>query len=151
MTKTALKTSRFGDITYEQEDVVVFEDGLVGMPEFREFVLIQHKEGSPFRWLQNVEDGSMALLVVDPSHYVDHYRPEMPGAVADNLRLSNETPILVYTVCTIPSGDPKAMTLNLAGPVVINAETRRALQVVLEDEDYPVRFPVFQKESERAA
>jgi flagellar assembly factor FliW len=42
------------------------------------------------------------------------------------------------------------MTMNLAGPIVVNAESRRAMQVVLEDERYPVRFPAFRIESDAA-
>ena len=34
-------------------------------------------------------------------------------------------------------------TANLAAPVIINLETRKAKQVILEDEAYTIRYPIF--------
>jgi flagellar assembly factor FliW len=81
--------------------------------------------------------------MVDPAQYVADYAPEMPGQVVKRLGLAQETPRLVYTIANIPSGHPEKMTLNLAGPIVINAENRRAVQVILEDLAYPTRHQVF--------
>lgn len=150
-TANSVQTSRFGLIECEAEDVLTFDEGLIGLPDLQEFVIVQHREDSPFRWMQSVDDPSIAFLVVDPATYAANYSPEMPESVSSALELTAETPILVYTICTIPNGNPRGMTLNLAGPVVINAESRRAKQVVLEDETCPVRFNVFEQASEKAA
>jgi len=150
-TQTMIHTARFGEIAFEAEDIVLFQEGLVGLEGFRRFVLIQHKEGSPFRWLQSLDDGSFALLVIDPCHYVSDFAPDMPESATSALGLTADTPILVYTICSIPNGNPQGMTLNLAGPIVLNAETREARQVVLDDETYPVRFSVFGRQEQEAA
>ncbi|MCB0826571.1 MAG: flagellar assembly protein FliW [Armatimonadetes bacterium] len=147
MTQQAFATSRFGEIKFTKEDVVNFANGLLGFPKAQQFVLIQHKEGSPFRWLQSVESEELAFLVVDPAEYVTNYAPDMPNSMAQSLNLSEETPRLVYTIVTIPRGKPKDMTLNLAGPIVINAESGQAMQTVLENDEYEIRFRVFPKES----
>lgn len=150
-TKVALETTRFGVIEFEDRDIVTMREGLVGLTHLRQFVLIQHKEGSPFRWMQSLDDGSMAFLVVDPNEFVEGYSPEMPESASCALNLTEETPILVYTICNIPNGNPKGMTLNLAGPIVINATSQYARQVVLEREEYPVRFKVFSEKAADAA
>ena len=150
-TAQQIHTSRFGQIEFESEDVVTFPEGLVGLPNLKEFVLVQHRDDSPFRWLQSADDPTAAFLVVDPVIYVKDYSPEMPETASSALGLDAETPILVYTICTIPNGTPRAMTLNLAGPVVINSETRQARQIVIEDENYPVKFEVFSTEKGKAA
>jgi len=150
-TMTAFDTVRFGTIQFGPEDIVTFEEGLIGLSDLKSFVLIQHKEDSPFRWLQSLDEGTVAFLVVDPAAYTSNYNPEMPESATTALNLSEDTPILVYTVCTIPNGNPRGMTLNLAGPVVINAESRRARQVVLEDESCPVRFAVFDDQKSQVA
>ncbi len=150
-TQLLTKTARFGAIEYRPEDVLNFAGGLLGFPACDRFVLIEHKEGSPFRWLQSLDEPSVAFLVVDPGHFVEDFAPEMPDCVANALGLECETPRLVYTIVTIPPGKPRAMTINLAGPIVVNAENRSARQVVLEDVRYPIRFPVFQERQEQAA
>jgi len=43
------------------------------------------------------------------------------------------------------------MTLNLAGPLVINAAERIGRQIVLEDKAYPVRHRVFNQGEEGKA
>lgn len=145
MTTLTTETARFGRIAYTNEDVVTFEHGLVGFPSLNGFVLIQHKEDSPFRWLQSIDEGEMAFLVVDPAHYVDGYSPEVPDFEAEAVGLKEETPRLVYTIVSIPPGKPEDMTINLAGPIVVNLETGKARQVVIEDACYSIRHKVFQK------
>ena len=71
MIKEVINSSRFGLIDYELQDVVVFNEGLVGLPSLKQFVLIQHKENSPFRWMQSLEEGAVAFLVVDTAAYVE--------------------------------------------------------------------------------
>lgn len=142
-TQYAVETTRFGVVEFSEEDVVTFANGILGFPDARRYLVIHHKEDSPFRWLQNVEYGDLAFLVADPAHYVPGYAPELPDQIAEELNLSEESPRLVYTMVTIPKGKPDGMTLNLAGPLLINLESRQARQVVLEDQRYPIRYKVF--------
>lgn len=146
---TAL-SNRFGSFSYEEEDVVHFPDGLLGFPDVHDFVLIQHKENSPFRWLQSLEVPTLAFLVTDPGAFFADYAPEMPLDDVEALNLSVETPRLVYTMVTIPSGHPESMTVNLAGPIVIHAETRVARQLVLDDPRYPIRQSIGSRKKEES-
>jgi len=142
ITETSVKTQRFGPIEVSPEDIITFPEGLLGFPECTRFVVIQHKEGSPFRWLQSVEHAELAFLIIDPAELVPDYAPIMEDQVALDLGLTEETARLVYTIVTIPRGNPQAMTLNLAGPIVINGETRIARQLVLTDERYGTKHLV---------
>lgn len=151
MTPLTTQTARFGEVTYTNEDVVSFDHGLVGFPDLSDFVLIRHGEDSPFRWMQSVEHGDLAFLVVDPGHYLTDYAPEIPESAVEGLGIQEETPRLVYTIVSIPPGKPEEMTVNLAGPIVVNLENGRARQIVLEDECYPIRHRVFAKKKESDA
>lgn len=155
MNTQQLSTGRFGQIEFSPEDVITMMDGVLGFPDFRQYLILQHKEGSPFRWLQSLDEPRLAFLVVDPCHFVADYAPEMEIRHAQDLNLVEETPRLVYTIVTIPQGKPEDLTLNLAGPIVINAETRSAKQIVLEDPLYSIKFSPYaqatQSEATRAA
>ena len=35
------------------------------------------------------------------------------------------------------------MTVNLQGPIVINAEERKAAQIIVDSSEYPVKFPIY--------
>ena len=141
-TMASIETTRFGKIDCAEQDVVHFSEGLLGFDNAQRFVVIQHKEGSPFCWLQSLDKGDLAFLVVDPAIYVANYAPEMPERVAEDLELKEETPRLVYTIVTIPHGKPDDMSLNLAGPLLINVESRKAKQVVLDPDVYPLKAKV---------
>ena len=54
----------------------------------------------------------------------------------------NEENLLVLVTVSIPS-DLTKMTVNLKGPIVINSETRKACQVIVEGNDYVVKFPIY--------
>ena len=150
-TMNNLQSTRFGAIEYSPEDVVTIQDGLLGFPGREAYLVLTHKEGSPFRWLQSIDEPALAFLVVDPGHFVQGYSPLMSDEAASALGLGEETPRLVYTIATIPNGKPEEMTLNLAGPIVINGETRAARQLVIEDPNCAIKHRVFGKTAEQLA
>ncbi|MCW5935291.1 MAG: flagellar assembly protein FliW [Fimbriimonadia bacterium] len=134
-----LSTSRFGTITIEENNIYHFPEGLVGFRSLKRFALIQHKEDSPFLWLQSVENGSFALLLTDPWSFNHDYAFELSDEEADALCLNEQTSKWVYTIVSIPPGKPHAMTANLLAPIVLNEEQRIGRQVVLNDDQYTTR------------
>ena len=45
----------------------------------------------------------------------------------------------LYTLLTVPAGDPHGITANLMAPVLINPTTRHARQVIVNNDDYGLR------------
>lgn len=140
-----LETTRFGTIRVQAEDIITFEDGLVGLEQYQRFVLIRHDEEGPFWWLQSVDEPSLALLLIDPWYFRADYEVVLSDAEAERLRIDESTPKVVLTTVSIPSGKPHAMTSNLLAPLVINLELRLGRQVILEDERYHTRHPILQE------
>jgi flagellar assembly factor FliW len=146
-----LQDTRFGDIEYNDLDVITFAEGLVGFPATTEFVLLCPREDKPFRWLQSTQEPDLAFLVTDPAVYVANYAPQVSDSVARSLAMTTETPRLVYTTVNIPRGRPDQMSINLAGPILINAADRKGKQIVLEDGAYTTKHRVFQKADQESA
>jgi flagellar assembly factor FliW len=145
MTTYLLHTPRFGAVEYTHEDVVTFPDGMIGFAAQREYLILQHKEGSPFRWLQSIESPELAFLIVDPVHFVADYSPSVTAEAVHSIDVVEESSTLVYTVVTIPKGMPGEMTLNLAGPIVVNADKRLAKQLILDDSRWSLKHKVERK------
>lgn len=139
-----LNGTRFGTVEFETEDMLTFEEGLIGLPALKHFVLVSTREDSPFRWLQSIEDPAMAFLITEPGRFVADYAPEVSDRDQERLHLDAETPCLVYVTVSIPPGRPEDMTINLAAPLVINARTRTGKQIILEDEAYTIKHRVLQ-------
>lgn len=140
-----LETTRFGTINIQADDIITFEDGLVGLSQYRRFVLIRHDSEGPFWWLQSVEEPSFAMLLIDPWYFCADYEVVLSDADAEKLQMREETPKAVLTTVSIPPGNPHAMTANLLAPLVINTEMRIGRQVILDDERYHTRHQILQE------
>lgn len=138
-----INTVRFGPIEFEEEDILLFPEGILGFEDCTRYVVLRHGEKGVFLWLQSLDRPDVAFLVADPASFEPNYAPEMPPGVAHLLKLSADTPRLVYAILSIPPGKPQQMTANLAGPIVINVVERLACQVVVEDGAWSTKHPVF--------
>jgi len=138
-----IENTRFGGVEYSADDVIEFVDGPVGFSEFRQFLLLNQGKNSPYRWLQSIEDCTLAFLLAFPEALVPGYKPEFGSAVEQEMEIGDGTPILVLTTASIPSGKPEETTLNLLAPIVINGATMKAKQVILFDDAYTVKHRVY--------
>ena len=141
----SIETTRFGALDIEERNVLHFADGLPGFEVLRLFTLVPHHtteggKGSPFIWLQSLEDGGLAFLAMEPQQAFPDYAPRIPDADLESLCLSDGTarPRL-YVLLTVPEGNPCGITANLMAPVVVNPQARLARQVVLTTEQYGLR------------
>lgn len=145
---SVLNGTRFGTIEYEAADVVNFSEGLVGLRDYRQFVIVGHRPGSPFRWLQSLEDPDFAMLIVEPTAYAADYSPAIPESDLTAVDLSADDPRITFVTASIPAGNPKEMTLNLAGPIIVNPANREGVQVVLTLDSYTTRHRAFPSDSD---
>ncbi|NDV25145.1 flagellar assembly protein FliW [Desulfovibrio sp. JC010] len=132
--------TRIGEREITEEGIIYFSRGLIGFDDKREFALIQLSDASPFLLLQSVEDPGLGLLVADPYSFMDDYEVRLSEAEKRILRVENVRQMAVLVTVTIPPGRPNETTLNLGGPIIINSEARRGMQVPQVDSKYPTHF-----------
>ncbi len=120
-----------------------FEEGLPGFSHLQFFRLLSEDENSPFYVLQSQEqEEQVEFWIVDPFIFFQDYEFTLPQQAKEQLRITEETPIAVVNIVTVrPDGQ---VTVNLKAPIVINRENRMAKQVILNDEKYELRKPLFQ-------
>lgn len=141
-----IHTRIFGEIEIAEEKIITFENGIIGFPDLKQFTLL-HDEArgmdAGIRFLQSIEEPGFAMPVMDPLIVKPDYDPEVNDELlAAAGKITPENLVVLVTV-TIPK-DLTKMTVNLQGPFVINAEERKACQVIVEGQDYPVKFPVYE-------
>lgn len=132
--------TRIGEREITEEGIIYFSRGLIGFDDKRDFALIQLNETSPFLLLQSLEDPGLGLLVADPYSFMDDYEVRLSEAEKRILRVENARQLAVLVTVTIPPGRPDETTLNLGGPIVINSEAKRGMQVPQVDSKYPTHF-----------
>ncbi|MCK4546804.1 MAG: flagellar assembly protein FliW [Candidatus Eisenbacteria sp.] len=136
-----IDTTRFGVLEVPEEEVVEFSRGLFGFEDIDRYVLLDHRPGSPFRWLQAVGRPDLAFVVMDPREFCSHYDFDIPEEDGLVLKSSDGEGLQVLVVVGIPD-DPVEMTANLKGPILINAVRRIGRQIVLPGDQYSPRFRI---------
>ncbi len=138
-----IETSRFGTIVVKEEQIFHLPEGIIGFPEWTRYILINHREGSPFQWFQSIENQDLAFVLMDPLDLVADYDIDL--SPEDSLLLQIDQPVAEITalvVVNISKQPPSEITANLLAPVVINSGKKIAKQIILYQSDYSVRHPV---------
>lgn len=146
-----IDTLRFGKISVQTERVISFPKGILGFNQYHDFILFPHRENSPFFWLQSVEDGNLAFVAMNPKLVCDEFSFDLDEAAAEDLCTTESANLEVLCIVTVPPDKPEGMTINLLGPIVINANKRLAVQVVLNSERYSHRHPVLRPQAANEA
>ncbi len=122
-------TSRVGTVAVDPTSVLIFPHGLIGFERLREFVLVDFKPGTPFRYLQSMERPEVGFLVADPFAFLKEYRIHVGRAEERILKVRSVREVAVLVLVTVPKGRPEESTLNLLGPICLNVRERIGLQV----------------------
>jgi flagellar assembly factor FliW len=136
-----VKTTRFGEIEVRDADRVEFPLGLIGFPELKSYVLLDFVGDARCKWLQSLDDGSVAFLVVNPLLLSPDYVAEVNEAEVACLDLADEADAVLATILTVPS-DRRRATANFKAPVVFNLKTRRGAQVILGGAEFTTRHRI---------
>ena len=141
-----LTTRIFGEVEIEDSKIINFPNGIIGFPDLTRFTLIHDEEEesgkNTIRWLQSVDEPGFAMPVIDPLVVCPDYSPSVDETkVSDIGDIKNEDVLVLVTV-TVPH-DLTKMTVNLMGPFVINTESMKGVQTIVENSDYPVKFPIY--------
>ncbi len=133
-------TKPFGSVELDERQKVRFPLGLLGFESLHDYALLD-AEQAPFYWLQSLEVVEIAFVLIEPRIFRPDYSP---GAFPDDLTeigLARPEDALVFAIVTIPE-DPRLMTANLQGPLLINRETRTGRQCISADPRWQVRHPL---------
>lgn len=141
-------TLRFGDVTVPRERVLEFPRGLVGLTESRRFVFFHPEEDQgPFFWMQSIDEPSLAFVVTEPQNFFPGYSVPLGKDEQSTLGIAEQKDGVVCVILVVPE-DPRQITANLRGPLVINMSTRVGVQLILTGEEFSVREPLFQTPEE---
>lgn len=137
-------TKVFGEITIDDDRIITFPKGIVGFPQLTDFALLHDSErgSDSIHWLQSIQEPGFAMPVMDPLIVCPDYNPEVDDELLKHLGELDPEELLVLVTVTVPK-DLTKMSVNLKGPIVINAVEKTATQVIVEGDTYQVKFPIY--------
>ncbi len=138
-----LNTVRFGEIDIDESRIFNFAMPLIGFDDRTRFVIIEPNQDALFKWLQSVDDPTLAFPIISVSALNFDYTIDIPDNVVEALKITNVESLLVMNITSIPQDDPKGTTINLLAPVIFNLDAQIAGQVVLSGSGYDISYPMF--------
>lgn len=112
---------------------------LPGLAPLLDYRLSEVDDAPGLYSLESAEHEGVRLHVISAPDYLPGYRPELPLDALVAIGSPEAPTVLIVT--TLVDGVP---WVNLLAPLVMNPGTGVAIQVILDDGDWPVRVPLAQ-------
>jgi flagellar assembly factor FliW len=109
-----------------------------GFPDHRRFYLVSIDDSGLVYWLTSADDPELRFLVIPPQPLFPDYTPEISDEALAVLGVDEAERILLLLVVTAGESLPDT-TANLMAPIVVDKQSRRAVQTVLAGSGFPVR------------
>ena len=135
-----ISTKFLGDVTIQEEEILYFEQGLLGIEETKKFVLLPIDTELPLAILQSVEQAEISFIVALPFAFKSDFIFDLTDEDIEQLQVVQPEDILTYAIITL-ADTLKESTLNLLAPIVINTKQKLGKQIVLSDSvTYPLKY-----------
>lgn len=134
-----LFTKYFGEIDYNEQDVLTFPKGLFAFEQEKSFLLLPFAgSGGVLLCLQSVYTPELAFVVMNPFSLNNNYAPVLQPEELKFLQGEDSHEFCYYVLCVVKNPICES-TVNLKCPVVINDSTNKAMQVILDGDEYGMR------------
>jgi flagellar assembly factor FliW len=134
-----VESYRFGVLQVAEEDLIQFPGGLVGLSHLKRFVLLCDSQSQDLYWLQSTERPEFALALMHRDKLAGQWEFDGEGVDTAGLALENSADAEVFVILNRVQG---TFTVNLKGPILVNARAMLGKQVVLSDARHDVRHPL---------
>jgi flagellar assembly factor FliW len=136
-------TKAYGAIEVDERQKILFPYGILGFESLKEYVLLDAAQ-PPFYWLQSLEVLEIAFVMIDPRIFRPDYVLEVSPEELAEIGIRSPEEALDFSIVTIPE-DPRQMTANLQGPIVINRDSRIGRQFISANPRWELRHPILKE------
>jgi flagellar assembly factor FliW len=135
-----IDTEQFGRIEINEEDVIIFPEGIPGFEDSKKYVLIGNESNEAvFFWLQSVDIPELCFVVTDPFMVYDGYGVDVEDEDVELLELTDPKKVLTLTIVVIPENNNE-IRVNLKAPILINMEKKLGKQIIQKNDNLPIRY-----------
>ena len=141
-----VQTKWFGEIEVSDDKIITFEKGIIGFEDWKKYTLVydaEREEDVSIVWLQAVDEPTLALPIMKPEIVYQNYDPIVEDEIIATLGEDiQNAELMVFCALTVPQ-DLTKMTINLKAPIIINVDTMKGVQLIADNSDYQVRYPIY--------
>lgn len=126
----------FGQVSYDKNEAIHIINGLIGFEAYTEYLPIPfHEDSDSLISLQSLEDETLSFILMNPFGILADYSPSLSDEELKELDAEASEDLSYYVVCVMRDSVAES-TVNLKAPLVVNARTRQARQIILDQSEY---------------
>lgn len=125
-----------------RQNIIHFDEGILGFEGIKEYLLYHEDEDGIIWNLQSVHSDIPSFVVVDPYPIVNDYKPVFSKSDLDYFGETDEENLCILVVAVIKPNLSESV-INLKAPIVIDVNSKKAKQIILDNSDYPIRYRLF--------
>ncbi len=142
-----IKTKYFGEVDYDESKSISFPSGFFGFEDEKSFLLMPFEgSGGTLLCFQSTVTPQLAFVAMNPFALHSEYQPVLTDDELKALDVSHSTELCFYVLCVVrePVSESK---VNMRCPIALNEDTRTAMQVILESDEYHMRHKLSEFQS----
>lgn len=124
-----IQNKQFGEIEYNPDSIIHFEEGILGFEEYKNYLPITEKDGF-FLWLTSVDEPELIFPLFSIKLLQEEFNDVEELEPFGIVKLDKE---------------PQNVSINLKAPIFINQGAKTGYQKIIENDDYPIDYPLFVK------
>lgn len=127
-----------------EKEIITFPKGLPGFEAYKKFELAEEKD-SPIAYLNSSADKDIGFVLFKPHVTFADYltKVELDEEETEILQVKEDDQVDVWLILTLCLSDMAKTTANLRAPIIVNSRTQKGIQLILGDEKYSSRHPLF--------
>jgi len=136
-----IQTKFHGELKIEPDQNWNFPKGVPGFEQENKFALLPIEGNHTFQVLQSTTTPDIAFIVVNPYTLVADYTFNIDEPTIDLLKIEKEHDVFVLGVLSLK--EPfESSTINLQAPLIFHSNTKKAKQMILNDNSFSMRHPI---------
>ncbi|WP_291580720.1 flagellar assembly protein FliW [Clostridium sp. UBA6640] len=138
-----LNSKHHGVINYSEEDIIFFKNGLPGFEDLKKFIIFPLKDNDSFSVIHSIEE-DLGIILISPFMVKENYEFKLKENIVEELKIKEPNEVMIYTTVTLNSNIEK-ITANLKAPIVINRFSKLGKQIIIDNESYKIKEPIFKE------
>ncbi len=122
-----IRTQQFGEIEFQEDKIINFENGMFGFERLNQFVWLSEENGI-FTWLISIDEPEIVFPLFPINVLLDGFPERENHEAFGIIKLDKQ---------------PKNITINIKAPVYINHEEKKGYQKIIDSDKYPIDYQLF--------
>lgn len=141
-------TKYFGEVEIPDEKILKFAGTIYGFEDLSEYFLVNFEpDEDSMLCLQSAQRPELAFILFNPYCIMPSYQPKMSDEDFAAIKAKINDKLLVYVIAVIKENGE--VTVNLKSPIAINPENNLAAQLIIDGNEYSMRYIVMREGQEK--